>query len=267
MCQKNMYNNRRYFDFERVAQKFRVSVSFLVEDRKMKKNVLLLVSLIVVLSFGSIASAGYLFWCGEAVPGTTTEWSTASNWGLNGWGAPPATSAPTSADTPYVTRTNGPVIHNGDAAVAQLLVIADWGLTGNVSMTGGALNVDSMQMGFGTGSHGIFNMSGGNATVAGWLMVGMGSAANVNLSGGTLLCAAIQCSSLGVVTINPGGKLLIWESAPINGYIQAHNIVAGGNSTLVVAPNGDGYTSITAIPEPATLALLSIGGLLFRRKK
>jgi hypothetical protein len=109
-------------------------------------------------------------------------------------------------------------------------------------------------------------MSGGNAAIAGYLMVGMGSAANVNISGGTVTCAAMQISSLGLITINPGGKLLVWESAPVSGYIQSHNIVAGGNNTLVVAPNGDGYTLITAIPEPITVALLGLGGLFLRRK-
>jgi hypothetical protein len=114
----------------------------------MKRSILVMVCLASVLASCSIASAGYYFWKGEGFAGTTSEWGAPSNWTDNSYN--PVATPPTSADIPYIFRTNGPVIHAGDNAVAQVMVIADWGYTGIVSMTGGNLNVDSMQLGFGT---------------------------------------------------------------------------------------------------------------------
>jgi hypothetical protein len=237
----------------------------------MSKKCLLLVCLVSILCSGSIASAGYYFWKGEGFAGTTTEWSAPSNWTDNSYN--PVATAPTSADVPYVFRVNGPVIHAGDSATASSLIIADWGYTGKVSMTGGNLDLGwGLYLGYGAGSNGTFTMSNGTVTVGGPVEAGISGAGYVNLFGGTMSCNIVRLAqnagSTGVINIT-NGTLLVWDTTNLTSYIASNKIVAyGGAGQIVVESTGhNGFTAITAIPEPITVTLLGIGGLLLRRKK
>lgn len=129
--------------------------------------------------------------------------------------------------------------------------------TGRLTMTGGVINIPD----------------------ANALQIGLdGSTGRVDLWGGTIMAGTLEIGgpgSGGILDIREGTLMLRGdeELATIRSYIEAGLITAyGGWSGAELLYNYNTtktcYTTLTAIPEPATIALLGLGGFaLLRRRK
>ena len=167
--------------------------------------------------------------------------------------------------------------------------------TGTVNMSGGTINVTGdLSVGStyfeiiedpyeeiphpGTGhltmTGGVINISDANA-----LQIGLdGSTGRVDLWGGTIMAGTLEMGepgSGGILDVREGTLMLRGdeELAVIRSYIEAGLITAyGGWSGAELLYNYNTtkpcYTTLTAIPEPATIALVALGAFaLFRRRK
>jgi len=152
-----------------------------------------LVILLMVMSFGAIASAGGGIWIGSGFLDNDL-WSDPNNW---------EHGVPTSGDGAYLVYewtgdTHGPLIDAGTTAVCNDLIIS-WNNaaagTVTMNMTGGTLDaagdiyIGLDQAPAEPNSPGVFNISGGDVTLltAGKHMIlGWGHPATVNQTGGTV---------------------------------------------------------------------------------
>jgi len=126
--------------------------------------------------------------------------------------------------------------------------------------SGGVLTVGSM---LGLGTIDAVNPGGGNAT----LTVGEGGTlALTNIHGGG---TSIQPGSVldligsGQLTL-PGDFVSVLQGYVDNNYITGNGVAGAVSIDLTTNP---GFTTAMEIPEPATMILLGLGGLLIRRKK
>jgi hypothetical protein len=123
----------------------------------------------------------------------------------------------------------------------------------NVSGNSTAYSPGAMKMAYGSSMQARVNLGLGTIDVND-LFTAQYKDVNIDITEGTLIVRA-QSTEPGSGTIDE------WIGA---GYITAY----GGNGTLIRTVDGNGYDVLTAIPEPATIALLSLGGLaLIRRKR
>jgi len=156
--------------------------------------------------------------------------------------------------------------------------------TGIINVVDGTLThdrADNVSFYLGIDGNGELNMSGGNVTLAGrlnfsWDGVDKSGSGIVRLDGGTLSINDIFMDPADYGTDNAviditDGTLLVGSSRAgrIGVYANQGNIRAyGGSGTVVVTDLGGGITQVTAlVPEPATLVLLSLGGLFLRRRR
>lgn len=154
------------------------------------------------------------------------------------------------------------------------------GASGTINMTDGSITAGGMNIGYANGSTGTLNMTGGSVTVGGWLTlpeITGTSTGTIHLDGGVLKAGAMALKAGGHIDIT-GGTLKVAsvfnagtgatiQELYTNGYITAYGGSTPGN-LLVNTTVNPGFITVTAIPEPATLTLLSIGLLgLFRRRK
>jgi hypothetical protein len=258
----------------------------------MCKKIVYLVSLILVLALVSNASAGWVYWWNTSGDGL---WSTGANWGGN---------VPTSTDDVWLQSTIatvGPTIDSSTAAICGKM-LGPGSKAGSMTMNinGGSLTTTTAggywSIGQDTGP-GIANVNGGTVSVSGTLYVGNQSNGTLNVSGGSNIDATGTLSvgstdtapgliNLGLGTVScediygRAGKTLIditegtliirnKSGGVIEGWVTAGWIVGyGGTGTVIVEDTSEGWDKLTAIPEPATIALLSLGGLaLIRRKR
>ncbi|GEM_PF-4225168 len=162
----------------------------------------------------------------------------------------------------------------------QRLVIGDEaGTTGVLNMsdglfrsTGSAANV------VGGGGNATLNMSGGTIDFNQILRIGIGGDdGNVNLDGGLIIGRgeegtedAIDMGDNAIVNITDGELRLAgdWQD-DVGDWVSAEKMSGFGvfsMDNIIVDYDGD-FTSITAIPEPATIALLGLGSSLVMLKR
>ena len=107
---------------------------------------------------------------------------------------------------------------------------------GTINLSGGALNVNTLNMAAGVGSSGYIDITGGSLTLSGTLNVGnaAGGIATLNLSGGSI--------SGGAVVIHPGGTF----NRPFGGFNAAAQVIldggtynegGGGNAVAIFTQN------------------------------
>ena len=150
---------------------------------------------------------------------------------------------------------------------------------GVINMSGGDINVTSeIRVGH-YGAVGTLNMTGGQLSTAGNMFLGSdGGKGTIQLSGGTIDVPYLGMYGSSLFNISGTGKLIVNDadgtiaSDLLLGYYAGSDMLTGNgladDAQLNIVWDGVGHTTVTAIPEPATLSLLSLGiAALIRRKK
>jgi hypothetical protein len=253
-----------------------------------------LVSFVLVLALVSSASA--IGWTNA--DGNDILWSNGNNWEF---GSPPGT-----ADPVYMSSAGGDCILDYSTSIVNIMGPGGGTLPGvqTLYIDGGSLTTSQyLSIGHGGGTladgHGIVIMSNAanmyaaadlhiGAHGAGTLTIGGNSTVyspgNLKMAYGVSMWARVNVG-LGVISVEDlyavtgkdfliditEGTLIvrnktggtIQEGWIDKGYITAY----GGTGTVILTVDENGYEVLTAIPEPATIALLCLGGLALRRRK
>jgi hypothetical protein len=157
-----------------------------------------------------------------------------------------------------IGKTNGNGVLNlvnGTIGCRDLEVGGAMNGTGTLNMTSGTINVwDDFEIGISTGSTGIVHLDGGTIKLDG-SFEGVGSAllrmyvgGSMNFGGGTLILPGDQRSR-------------------IKGYVDSGWITSSLGEVKTDLDMNPGFTTVYAIPEPATMVLLGLGGLLLRKRR
>ncbi len=155
------------------------------------------------------------------------------------------------------------------------------GSAGTLNLAGGSIAADFLVVG--KGGTGTFNMNGGTVNLSGALTFGnQGGNGSMNLYAGTVNALSIGKGDTGtlaldieegVINLSPD---LSAEEDPLAAWgdfktrIESYNITGYGDSGLVnYSWDDQNYTgTISAVPEPATLLIFSIGaGFILRKRK
>lgn len=236
------------------------------------------------------------------VPPATGNWNDAANW-TNGV---PTNLADPNPNKAVFNVTDAAEAHVTDSQAFTQLVQGDGNNGGVIRIVGGgSISTgptwssvgynDAAQMivetggtmsfgqhswiGFNPGANGVVDIEGGVVNVAGMFGLGWnGGDGFVNVYDGGLLALAnihgdgatsIKQNSMldiigtGQVTL-PGDFEGVIATYASNGLISGNGIV--GNIMTDLTTN-EGFTTITAIPEPSTLVLGVLGGLAFLRRR
>ena len=246
----------------------------------------------LVLALGSVSQAADIQWTGAA----DNLWSNPLNWDT---GFVPDGTQEVLIDVPWAAAPNGPVIQDGDAAVADGMLTEAAGIP-VLNITGGTLDIaDYVWWGDGTDSYAVWNQSGGVVTVADVFELGWGDGAGtLNLTGGVLTVGRFKNPTGsgtfaqanihgGTVNVTKAGGLdfgnengamefdgsgtLVLEgddAAKIAGLIGSGQITGAGGATVLYDYNitNAGKTTVM-VPEPAALSLLALGSIALLRRR
>jgi hypothetical protein len=154
---------------------------------------------------------------------------------------------------------------------------------GIIEMSGGTINTASHidAGGVVAGTEGILNMTGGTININGKLMAGRyaGAVGRVYISGGTVYATDLyhelgwNLDGDGLIDVSGTGEIILTgqDKTKLENYIANGYLTANGNINDAVIveyeEGGQWYTSMTAVPEPATMLLLGLGGIVLNRKR
>ena len=159
-------------------------------------------------------------------------------------------------------------IDSGTFSVGSYLIAGAHGKI-DISLSGtGSIDAgEYFKLGGASYSEAIMTMTGGTMDCAELIVGGdSGGTGYLDLSGGTVTTDILTMNTNGTLNISGGKLVLVGNILDITSY---GNIVAnGGEGVLNYAYDSvNDVTSITAIPEPATLVILGLGGLMLRSGK
>jgi hypothetical protein len=143
--------------------------------------------------------------------------------------------------------------------------------SGILNLSGGAVSATgAILVGYGAFGDGTVNMTGGLLS-SHMFDIGTGGAGHIQLDGGTVQVGAgglVMHAGNASIDITGSGALVVpgeWNA--LSPYISGGMITANGGAGTLAYSLAEGYTTITAIPEPATMILLGLGALVLRRRK
>ena len=252
----------------------------------MCRKAVCLFSLVLLLSIASVASAAT--WWYSAAGGTGGIWTDPNNW----WTLTvPTNNTGAGVYNDMSTGSPGLLINSSMTIDINDLSIGVWGQSGfpgvacELDMTGGSLTIHNDYMignlGWNWGKYalGVVTMTGGSTTVDGTLKVGMSGIGHLKLVDGTIQADALSMGTVdttiyvngytGDNTLNiwRGKLILLGNLSSVDARVVAYGGVAGASLVFNYGADVAGYTTITAIPEPATIMLLGLGGLAMLRRR
>lgn len=250
--------------------------------------------LLFVFSFSRSVFGITVLWTGAI----DSNWSTPGNWNTN--------TVPDMYiydDAVVNTQTNMPIVESGQSINCDDLMLArnvsTPPATAVMTMNGGTFQLGRhFKIGQDAGTSGTFDMNDGTVNIYDTLMIAQRGTGNFNMYGGVvnvdklLPCESATKQGTGTLNLYDGiinanvltfyssstttplvnitqGTLVLLgdqssaiETAKTAGFLKAYN----GNGTIQYSVAG-GYTTVTAIPEPATILLLGLGGLMFGKRR
>ena len=166
-------------------------------------------------------------------------WRTTANW---------SGGVPTSDDKAGIRNSEilGPIIDLNTTAVANQIVVGDWGSTSDtLEMTGGSLTTSGLYPWFIVGyyaiNNGTFTISEGAVNISDCLFIGFSGTGTMNMTGGTITVAGIfgiaqQAGSTGNVHLDGGMISCGGFNMTTNGRLDIEE------GTLII--NGDARTAV-----------------------
>jgi len=257
----------------------------------MSRKVWICVSMAGLLALAGSAHAGNEF---NWTNGTGNQsWITSGNWDQ---GSVPTDAVGAEAQIDMTGADGCIVAADGDASQVLLGKYADgemtvnsgatlsvlaWvtylghnaGNTGTLNMNGGTWIQDGMKVAVGNDGHGVLNMNAGlmqivnNESICIPHPSGAGTG-EVYLYGGTIEAEWFYMDADGYMDITEG-TLKIRNDPGVAGYIANEWIVGYGGAGEVFhdTTTNPGWTTVWATPEPLSLVLLALGGLVGLRRR
>lgn len=268
------------------------------------KKICVLVLLLVV---ASVASATDLIWIGNYAGGDGVSFTGNNNWTADWVNPHAAPGSTDTAQILAISWVSAYPTLSGSATVGSLFMGLDNtghlpGAALTIQSSGSLSTSTGNGVQIGWYSNAVLNTAGTVNTGTAWLTMGAGNGANgygnatLNITGGTVTTGAVNFNlnstnhiQLDGGTLNAGDILSLHETNQSIDITGLGKIVVAGNWTgpagwLAEMNHLTGYglgskiqydynvttpgaTTITAIPEPATMLLLGLGGLLLRKKR
>ncbi len=252
------------------------------------RRVFSVVAAVLIMSMPVLATGYY-------ASGVTGLWNDAVTWG--------GTAYPVAGDTAYLNLGSTVEVDGTAEAVTELhfaswsgnsnlvtlnivnsgsLTVSGWSYLGVAAGDVGEINVGAgstltcggaMNVGFNGDctlnvNGGTVNANGGLYTSNPWQTAGTGSG-TINLNAGVVNVYDFAMSGTGLINIEAGEMRIygLWWDATLQGLMTANQIVGyNGTQSVDISYDGD-FTVLSAVPEPATMCLLALGGIMLRRKR
>ncbi len=164
-------------------------------------------------------------------------------------------------------------MNGGSITLDTALKVGSAGGTGTMNMFGGTITADRMVVADGAGTFtstftmtdGLITLDGGDLGSGAFRVLADGDA---SLDGGIINSLDLVVLTGGILDITGGTLVLDGDvTVAIGDLVTAGLLTGNGNANDISASFSAGYTTVTAVPEPATLFLLGLGGLALRKKR
>ncbi|MEM6260542.1 MAG: PEP-CTERM sorting domain-containing protein [Planctomycetota bacterium] len=220
------------------------------------------------LALTGAAAAATLTWTGA---GDGSSFEDESNWD----------TAPTGGTIVVTGLLDDYVISDGGANVVRTETtspgVNQFGLDGNtLTLNAGSLDVDTGVGGnVGIDGGGTINVFGGDLISR---FIGNDGVFDINLDSGSITLTGGNDALPNSTAVDFVGSLtgaLIFTSETVTDVIDEYvdtgrilvNGVASDGSNLIIVSDGGSGAIVTVVPEPSSLALLSLGGVLIARRR